>query len=197
MCCIKGGRGVHVPDSSTIRATSTRHSPPHSLHMYSPFLNTCTHTHKQGHIRRNWKRRFFTLSRSSGTLTYYSKEEGGDRKGVFALQDSVVRLLPDHSKRLFLFEVVSATRVLRLSAQDEAERIAWCSALDPQFRVFQAMREYEQALQHLGEGVPLRQRRLLLLLVLLILLLSEISGMLIFLSKLLLPPFVVLSPPLS
>jgi hypothetical protein len=124
--------------------------------MYSPFLNTCTHTHKQGHIRRNWKRRFFTLSRSSGTLTYYSKEEGGDRKGVFALQDSVVRLLPDHSKRLFLFEVVSATRVLRLSAQDEAERIAWCSALDPQFRVFQAMREYEQALQHLGEGVPLR-----------------------------------------
>jgi hypothetical protein len=88
---------------------------------------------KQGHVRKNWKRRYFTLE--NGTLSYYVAK-GGKLKGSITVSDgSVVRFISaEVAKRSYCFELVNAKSFLKMQAATPEERDEWACALDGQFR---------------------------------------------------------------
>ena len=88
--------------------------------------------YKRGHVRKNWRRRFFALSGSS--LRYYDKE-GGKLKGEVDLSDENVLVRTPVSKRAsdathFQFEVCHSSTSLICAADDPVTMNSWVQAIN-------------------------------------------------------------------
>lgn len=85
----------------------------------SGFLTKC------GHVRKSWKRRWFTLL-ADGTLTY-AEDEGRPSKGALNVGCATCTPLPDaRFKRGHVFSVTSALgETLVMQADSDHDREAW------------------------------------------------------------------------
>ena len=134
---------------------------------------------KQGHLRKNWLRRYFVVQ--SDHLLYFT-EKGGEFKGSFALAHSEIRIDDEGAKRAHSFTIFSVglevlksltvcpfTRSignhtysplmfiqekasLKLQAASQIERAEWSCALDPQFRLSEIRKKYEKGLSTVADG---------------------------------------------
>ena len=88
--------------------------------------------HKKGHVRKNWKRRFFVLD---GVWLSYHTREGGPQKGSVDLSSDGVLIrgalqirAADISR--FQFEVVQDNSSLVIAAENQTQMNDWIEALN-------------------------------------------------------------------
>jgi len=84
---------------------------------------------KRGHVRRNWKTRFFVIR--GNELWYYSSNTMQQTKGRMRLPQSKIKTEPDAAKdRKFCFSITTEDgKDLIIAATDEKERDMWMEAL--------------------------------------------------------------------
>jgi hypothetical protein len=85
---------------------------------------------KQGHVRKNWKTRYFELTKT--TLQYFESDIDGAPKGVIKLTPSLSIIIRPKSKK-YLFEVINKKtkeNKILLEAETEIMRDEWIEALN-------------------------------------------------------------------
>jgi small GTP-binding protein len=88
---------------------------------------------KQGAVRKNWKRRWFTCR--DGAVAYYaaapdaSGKFSKEPKGEFPLTDAIVRSCQARVGKQHALEVITRARTYFLVAADDAEMEAWIDVL--------------------------------------------------------------------
>jgi len=82
---------------------------------------------KEGGVRHNWKKRWFTLG-STKQLTYYETADKEVHKGTIDLTKA--KLMPSHTKQKHGFGIVCPDRKWYLAAVDNVEREVWLSTLE-------------------------------------------------------------------
>jgi hypothetical protein len=136
---------------------------------------------KQGSMRKSWKKRWFvidypqeattptptTSTDAAGTtapsptpappktdvrrrLLYFSSK-GGDLKGEFTLDDTIIRI-DDDSNRAYAFSLVSAQKTLYLQASSDEERERWACELDRNHRMQTERKKFAEAVSLLSDG---------------------------------------------
>ena len=123
---------------------------------------------KQGGIRKNWKRRFFTFHPQSLTLSYFEDAECTKKKGQFRVVPS--RKQPRNSSAdgsslsatVAYDDAVEETkeftvfceggRELCCRATSAAEAVTWCAVLDNEFFFTRLRREVDQRVAVLQQG---------------------------------------------
>eukprot|EP01138_Halocafeteria_seosinensis_P010314 gb/GECG01010532.1/.p1 GENE.gb/GECG01010532.1/~~gb/GECG01010532.1/.p1 ORF type:complete len:1508 (+),score=240.78 gb/GECG01010532.1/:1-4524(+) len=82
---------------------------------------------KKGHLRKNWKRRFFSLTPQN--LAYF-KKAGGKAKGIYSLLGSSVRECTSMDNNPFVFELkLRNGKCLHCSCTTDYERKEWVDAI--------------------------------------------------------------------
>ena len=125
---------------------------------------------KQGHLRKNWKHRYFYLylfddngssegdfggekdANVVGVLQYWTEppSTGGTAKGKLLIgRDTTVRMDPENEH---LFTVVGSNNYIKLQADTPESRSAWAEALDEQYREELATKTHEKHVQVLSKG---------------------------------------------
>ena len=113
--------------------------------------------HKEGHLVRNWKKRWFVLQEEGDKrlLRYFDGDgEDGRMKGeVLLTRGTVVELLEVGAARPFTFALVGpdGRRVLKMQASSEAEMRAWGCALDERFLEQELLARHDEAVRCLSE----------------------------------------------
>ena len=88
---------------------------------------------KKGDIRRNWKKRWFSLSLIEMSITYYTDDTEAVQKGLIYLKDVVRVFQPDtaEAKSLNEFFIVARLRTYRIRAMSPESVRVWLTLLSP------------------------------------------------------------------
>lgn len=114
---------------------------------------------KEGSLRKNWKRRFFTFDPRSCTVAYFETEACVNKKGHFRLATPAVprngiygrtvTYIGGHSKS---FTVHCEGRELHCRAETPDEAVTWCAVLDNEFFYEKLRSEVDARIEKLREG---------------------------------------------
>ncbi|XP_028308858.1 differentially expressed in FDCP 6 homolog isoform X2 [Gouania willdenowi] len=89
---------------------------------------------KKGHLRRNWKERWFTLRPSN--LSYYTGEDRRDCQGNIMLDGNCcVEVLPDRDGKRCMFCLKTLSKTYEMSASDTKQRQEWTTAIQTAIRL--------------------------------------------------------------
>ncbi|XP_071960370.1 pleckstrin-like [Antedon mediterranea] len=108
---------------------------------------------KKGHVRTNWRTRWFVLFPEE--LRYYKKKEDEAAAGVVILKgSSVISPVPQYTKKTDVFQISSmAGQDLLVQASGDAEREEWVAAISEAIRGVDAVRvdgkEHDKSLNDL------------------------------------------------
>ena len=126
---------------------------------------------KQGSMIKNWKKRYFVIdfpqeaSVPGGIDKYagvrrrllYFTQPGGELKGEFILDNTIVRIDSD-ATRAYSFSLVSAKKSLYLQASNDDEREHWACELDRNYRMQEERKKFGVAIKLLSEGQWFRKQ---------------------------------------
>ena len=87
---------------------------------------------KQGHKRKNWKRRWFVCREEE--LCYYENRGAEEPSGRILLHEAAVEAMPAGGPFPFMFRVIVRDVVYAIYAQDEKERVEWIETIDRAIR---------------------------------------------------------------
>lgn len=85
---------------------------------------------KKGHVRKNYKKRWFVLQRTN--MSYYESRKNMDKKGEFALNgNTVIRSIQDEGEKKYRFLVSCGEtgKVFELFAEDQRSKQQWITAI--------------------------------------------------------------------
>ncbi|XP_077368339.1 differentially expressed in FDCP 6 homolog [Festucalex cinctus] len=89
---------------------------------------------KRGHLRRNWKERWFTLRPSN--LFYYTGEDRKECQGNIALDGNCcVEVLPDRDGKRCMFCLKTLSKTYEMSSSDTKQRQEWTTAIQTAIRL--------------------------------------------------------------
>jgi serum/glucocorticoid-regulated kinase 2 len=116
------GRGDELPLGQPFLGSGSRAGGPYSSAVKTGFL------HKQGHVVRNWKRRFFVLE--STVLLYYESPTDIHPKGQILLDGTTLMLGSAHVGKVHSFGIFHPARdTYFLAAMSEQEMMVWVRLL--------------------------------------------------------------------
>uniref|UniRef100_A0A8C6UG59 DEF6 guanine nucleotide exchange factor c n=1 Tax=Neogobius melanostomus TaxID=47308 RepID=A0A8C6UG59_9GOBI len=127
----------HMNAGRLLRVTSTE---AFSLALHDVFLEMYHNVLKRGymlkkgHVRRNWRERWFVLQPLS--MAYFVREDLKDKRGEILLDKScVVENIPDKEGKRCLFCVKTHNKAYEMSASDQMQKVEWTQAIKTALRL--------------------------------------------------------------